>query len=100
MNTEIGMQIGNGPLLERYRVFRSHDPEETRAFLGGKGYQFDLSPRETSQLNTRINAVYMPSMYLGYLHYGDLPVELSPGLARSDFLVQLPIRGYLAVSMG
>jgi AraC-like DNA-binding protein len=94
------MQLGSGPLLERYRVFRSHDAEETRAFLGGKGYQFDLSPRETGQLNTRINAVYMPSMYLGYLHYGDLPVELSPGLARSDFLVQLPIRGHLAVSLG
>ena len=89
-----------GPLLEHYPVFRSHDAEETRAFLGGKGYQFDLSPRQTSQLNTRVNAVYMPSMYLGYLHYGDLPVELSPGLARSDFMVQLPIRGHLAVSLG
>jgi AraC-like DNA-binding protein len=94
------MQLGNASLLERYRVFRSHDAEETRAFLGGKGYQFDLSPRLTRQLSTRINAVYMPGMYLGFMHYGDLPVELSPGLARSDFLVQLPIRGHLAASMG
>ena len=94
------MQLGATPLLERHRVFHSHDAEEIRAFLGGKGYKFDLSPRLTRQLNTRINAVYMPSMYLGYMHYGDLPVELCPGPARSDFLLQLPIRGHLAASMG
>ena len=88
------------PLLERHRVFHSHDAEETRAFLGGKGYQFDLSPRLTRRLNTRINAFYMPSMHLGYMHYGNLPVELCPGLARSDFLLQLPIRGHLSASMG
>jgi AraC-like DNA-binding protein len=100
MNTEAGMQLGTAPLLERYQVFRSHDADETRAFLSGKGYQFDLSPRQARQLNTRLNAVYMRSMYLSYLHYGDLPVELAPGLARSDFLVQLPVRGHLAASVG
>lgn len=94
------MQFGTAPLLERHRVFHSHDAEETRAFLRGKGYQFDLSPRLTRRLNTRINAFYMPSMHLGYMHYGNLPVELCPGLARSDFLLQLPIRGHLSASMG
>lgn len=94
------MQLGNAPLLDRHRIFHSHDAEETRAFLGGKGYKLDLSPRQTRQLNTRINAVYMPGMYLGYMHYGSLPVELSPSVARSDFLLQLPVRGYLAASVG
>jgi AraC-like DNA-binding protein len=94
------MQLGTAPFLERHRVFRSHDADETRAFLGGKGYQFDLSPRQTRQLNTRLNAVYMPSMYLGYLHYGDLPVALSPALSRIEYLIQLPIHGHLAASMG
>lgn len=56
------MQLGTTPLLERHGVFRSHDAEETRAFLGGKGYQIDLSPRQARQLHTRINAVYMPSL--------------------------------------
>lgn len=94
------MELGTTPLLQRHRVFHSPDAEETRAFLGGKGYQFDLSPRQTRQLDTRINAVYMPSMHLGYMHYGSLPVALSPSLTRSDFLLQLPIRGHLAASMG
>src|SRR5262245_60042811 len=94
------MQPDAAPLLERYRVFRSHNADETRAYLGGKGYQFDHSPRLTRQLNARLNAVYMPGMYLGYLHYGDLPVELSPSLERSDFLVQLPIRGQFTAKIG
>ena len=94
------MQLGTAPLLKRHRVFHSHDAEETRAFLGGKGYKFDLSPRQTRQLDAGINAFYMPGMYLGYMHYGSLPVELSPSVARSDFLLQLPVRGHLAASMG
>ena len=100
MNRQAGMQLGTAPLLKRHRVFHSHDAEETRAFLGGKGYKFDLSPRQARQLNTGINAFYMPGMYLGYMHYGSLPVELSPSVARSDFLLQLPVRGHLAASMG
>lgn len=100
MNMEADMHLGTAPLLERHRVLHSHDAEETRAFLDGKGYQFDLPPRHTRQLNARINAVYMPTMYIGYMHYGSLPVGLSPSVARSDFLVQLPIRGQLAASMG
>src|SRR5262245_45710934 len=94
------MQQGTAPLLERYRVFRSRSAEETRAFLGRKGYQFDLSPRQSRQLKTRINAVYMPSMYLGFLHYGDLHVEVSPSSLRSEYLIQLPIHGQVVASLG
>jgi hypothetical protein len=86
------------PLLERYRVFHSRDADETRAFLGAKGYRFDLSPCQARQLRTRINTVYMPSLYLGYIDYGSLPVTLSPAMARSDFLLQLPMRGQLAAN--
>jgi AraC-like DNA-binding protein len=86
--------------LKRYRVFHSQDVEETRAFLGGKGYRLDLSPPQTGQFRTCINAVYMPSLYMSYMHYGSLAVALCPSPARSDFLVQLPIRGHLAASLG
>jgi AraC-like DNA-binding protein len=88
------------PLLERYRVFHSHDADQTRAFLGRKGYEIDISPRHAGQLRTCINTVYMPSLYIGFIDYGSLPVALSPGPARSDFLLQLPIRGHLAASIG
>jgi AraC-like DNA-binding protein len=88
------------PLLDRYRVFHSQDVDQTRAFLEGKGYRFDLSPRHVRMLRTRINTVYMPGLYIGYIDYGSLPVTLSPGQTRSDFLVQLPMRGHLAASIG
>jgi AraC-like DNA-binding protein len=100
MRKEAGMLTGAAPLLERHRVFRSQDAEETRAFLGGKGYQFDVAPRQTRQLNTCINAVYMTSLYIGYMQYGGLPVALSPAPTRGDFLVQLPLRGHLAARIG
>jgi AraC-like DNA-binding protein len=92
--------MNTSPLLERYRVFHSHDAEQTRAFLEGKGYRFDLSARQARLLRTCINTVYMPSLYIGYIHYGSLPVTVSPGVPRSDFLVQLPMRGHLAASIG
>lgn len=97
---EAHISMHTAPLLERYRVFHSHDVEQTRAFLEGKGYRFDLSPRHVMMLRTRINTVYMPSLYIGYIDYGSLPVTLSPGQTRSDFLVQLPICGHLAASIG
>lgn len=88
------------PLLERHRVFHSHDPEETGAFLRRKDYTFAVPPRQAGQLDTRINAVYMPGMYLAYLHYGRVPVELRPSPTRSDYLVQLPLRGQLSARLG
>jgi AraC-like DNA-binding protein len=94
------MLISATPLLERHRVFHSADVEETRAFLGGKGYQLDVPPRQASQLHTRINAVYMPSLYIGHMQYGSLAVGLAPGPARTDVLVQLPIRGHLTATVG
>jgi AraC-like DNA-binding protein len=87
-------------LLRRYQVLHSRDADETRAFLGAKGYRFDLSPRQAGQLRTCINSVYMPSLYLGYIDYGSLPITLSPGTARNDFVLQLPMRGHLAADIG
>ncbi len=88
------------PRLARHRVFHSHDPEETRAFLRRKDYTFDVRSRPAGQLYARINAVYMSGMYIGYLDYGGVPVELRPSVARSDHLVQLPIRGHLVARLG
>ncbi|MEX0591590.1 MAG: AraC family transcriptional regulator [Xanthobacteraceae bacterium] len=94
------MAVDAAPLLERHRVFDSHDAEETREFLRRKNYRFDLSPRQSTLLDTRLNAFYMPGMYIGYMHYGSLPVTLSPSADRADYLVQLPLRGHLAASIG
>src|SRR5690606_27976769 len=77
----------------------SHDVEETRAFLGRKGYQVDISLREAARFHACVNAAYAPRLYIGYLHYGDLPVTSRAGAMRSDFLLQLPMRGQLKARM-
>jgi AraC-like DNA-binding protein len=94
------MSLGLGPLLERHRVFHSRDTEETRAFLGGKDYRFDPAWRRDRQLDARINAVYMPSLYIAYIHYGTVSVALTPGVARKDHLIQLPLSGHLETRIG
>jgi AraC-like DNA-binding protein len=94
------MPIGVAPLLNRHRQFHSTDTEETRAFLGRKSYRFDVPNREARQLDACVNAFYMPGMYLAYTHYGRLPVELSPGRQRSDYVIQLPLRGRLEATIG
>lgn len=94
------MNAGARPLLNRHRQFHSTDTEETRAFLGRKSYRFDVPNREVRQLDACVNAFYMPGMYLAYTHYGRLPVELSPGLHRADYVIQLPLRGRLEATIG
>ena len=94
------MRLGVGPLLERHRVFRSRDAEETRAFLSTKGYRFDPAWRRERQLDARINAVYMPNLYVAYIQYGSVSVELTPGPERKDHLIQLPITGQLETRIG
>lgn len=89
------MRVGVGPLLEHHRVFHSRDAEETRAFLGRKDYRFDPGWRRDRQLDARLNAVYMPNLYIAYIHYGTVSVALTPGRARKDYLIQLPLRGHL-----
>jgi AraC-like DNA-binding protein len=88
------------PLLEHLRIFKSCDADETRAFLRGKDYRFEVPPRQASRLDARINGVYMPTVYLGYVQYGAASVALSPGQNRPDYWIQLPLRGNLAATVG
>jgi len=87
------------PLLERQRVFHSRDPDETRAFLRGKEFRFELAGREAEHLDVRINGVYFPSLYIGYIQYGPAVwIEARP--ERNDYWVQLPTVGRFQVSVG
>ena len=71
------MAFGLAPVLDRHRIFGSGDAEETRAFLSTKQFQLELAPRDAGQLDARFNGVYMPGMYLGYIHYGR-PLRSAP----------------------
>ena len=93
------VSFGTTPLLERRRIFHSRDVEETRAFLRTKEFRFDPVVREARRLDARINGVYMPGMYLGYIQYGTgVTIRAMP--VRDDYWVQLPIRGHIEVSVG
>src|SRR5687768_3724706 len=68
------MRANHEPLLERLRIFQSCSAEQTRAFLSGKNYIFEADKAGT--LDTRINGVYVPDGYLGYVQYGSAAVRL------------------------
>lgn len=89
-----------GPLLERLRIFQSRSAEETRAFLREKSYGFELPPKHAQGLDTRINGLYLPQSYLGYIQYGDASVSFSSGRDRTDYWLQLPLRGHLEGTVG
>jgi AraC-like DNA-binding protein len=88
------------PLLERLRIFQSRNADETRSFLRGKNYGFELSPRRAANLDTRINGIYLPQSYLGYIQYGAVPVDFSSARDRTDYWMQLPLRGHLQGKIG
>jgi AraC-like DNA-binding protein len=93
------MRFGNAPLLESRPVFHSRHVDETRAWLRGKEFRFDPMGRNAARPDVRMNGVYLPSMYLGYLQYGvEAMIRAAP--ARNDYWVQLPIRGSLDASIG
>jgi len=69
--------------MERFPVFRSRDPEETRAFLVEKQFHFDMAPRQRRELGAQLNGVYLPSMYLGYIEYGGAAVATTATSGRS-----------------
>lgn len=94
------MQTSIAPLLEGHRIFRSRDMEETQAFLNGKNYRCDFRRQKTGELDTCLNGIYMPALYVGYVHYGSLPVELSPAPVRNEYWIQLPVRGQLEATIG
>ncbi len=86
------------PLLEKQRIFHSRDPDEARAFLGGKEFRFDLSRRAAKQLDMRINGIYLPSLYIGYIQYGS-PAEIRTNPARNDYWLQIPIQEHIEVTV-
>src|SRR5260370_28686905 len=86
------------PLLEKQRIFHSRDLDEARAFLGGKEFRFDLSRRAAKQLDMRINGIYLPSLYIGYIQYGS-PAEIRTNPARNDYSLHIPIQEHIEVAV-
>jgi len=87
------------PLLDDLSIFQSRDRDETQAWLQKVDFRVDYLTRAAGQLDTRLNGIYLPGMYLGYAQYGStVLVRASP--ARNDYWVQLPLRGHLEATVG
>jgi AraC-like DNA-binding protein len=86
------------PLLERQRIFGSRDTDEVRAFLHSKEFQFDVSHRLSRQLDLRVNGIYLPSLYIGYIQYG-APAEVRTRPARDDYWLQFPIQDHIEITV-
>ena len=86
--------------MERFPVFHSRDSEETRAFLVEKQFHFDMAPRQRRVLGAQLNGVYLPSMYLGYIEYGGAAVATTATSGRSDYWIQIALRGGIEVAAG
>jgi AraC-like DNA-binding protein len=78
------------PLLEDRPLFRSHDVDETRAFLDRFGLRFDPIGSD-STLDARFNGEFLPGIYVGYVQFGAAAfVRVDP---EADFVVELPLWG-------
>jgi AraC-like DNA-binding protein len=93
------MRIETAPLLETHPVVHSRDAEEARAFLRGKDFHLEMDPRQARDLDFRINGVYLPSLFIGYIQYGP-PARIRAGPTRDDYWIQLPMCGRIEVVGG
>lgn len=92
------MRLVPAPTFERQRIFRSSDVEATRAFLRDLNFRFDPLRRDARGFDARVNGVYMPGLWLGYIQYGSA-VSLRRLPAREDYWVQLPLRGHIETTV-
>jgi AraC-like DNA-binding protein len=84
------VRVRPAALLEKQRIFGSRDPDEARAFLRSKEFRFDLSRRVAKHLDLRINGIYLPGVYVGYIQYGS-PAEIRTNPAYNKYWLELPI---------
>jgi AraC-like DNA-binding protein len=93
------MRTAVTPVFEQHRVFHSRNVDEARAFLHGKEFRLALARRDAPQLDLRINGVYLPNVYVGYIQYGT-PVSVRAHPTRSDYWLQVPLRGKFETTVG
>jgi AraC-like DNA-binding protein len=92
------MTYGLSPLLEGHRLFASRDIREVRGFLDRKDFSLDVNPRANDGLDARINGVYWPGMFLGYVQYGP-PVAVQAA-AGDDYWLQMSVSGSMRIFNG
>ncbi|MEJ2229416.1 MAG: AraC family transcriptional regulator [Alphaproteobacteria bacterium] len=89
---------GPKPLLERNRIFACSDGEELHDFLNKKNFRLEHRSRNNGAFDVRINGIYSPNMFLGYLQYG-APVAIR-AQGRDEYWLQIPTHGNIQISAG
>ena len=79
---EAGMQLGAAPLLERHRIFHSHNAEETRAYLRQQGVPVRSFPRRPGNSTRASTPSTCQACRFGYFHYGAAGWTFSVGARR------------------
>jgi AraC-like DNA-binding protein len=88
--------MGEEPVKAAWRrsVLVTRDPEQAQNHARAQGFHVDFSPRDVAHLDMRINGVFLPNIYLGYLQYVTaVEVRTSPSLDCYRFL--MPTRSRL-----
>ena len=92
------MHAASAPLLEQHAIFHGREPNRCALSSAARTSIWRLPRGSLVDLDVRINGIYLPGMYLGYIQYGP-PVEVR-AVQRDDYWIQLPIRGQLQVVSG
>lgn len=87
------------PLLTSAPLFRSACLDEVSHFLGSKDHRVALS-RPSSGFEVRLNGLYLPDLYLGYLSYGQAEVTASSGSSHTEYWLHLPLDRAVAARSG
>jgi len=93
------MHLGAAPLLERHRIFHSRNVEEAHAYAGRAGYCFAFRTQEAPELDVRVNGIYLPRCYIGYVQYGPAVEVVVPTDRQAvGFWLQFPVRGQFEIA--
>jgi hypothetical protein len=84
------------PLLRHRPIFHSGDAEAVRDFITSVGFDITIGRRDGAR-ETCINGIYLRDSYVGYIQYGAAArIRTTP--RRTDFWLQLPLRGAIEIS--
>jgi AraC-like DNA-binding protein len=94
------VQLGRVMPLSRYRIFESAAPDELKLFLAKKRLDLRINAKlDGGALDSRVNAAYLPGMYLSALAYEGLVAVAAPP-DRLDYALQIPLAGALEAQTG
>ena len=84
--------------LRRHQIFVTRDAEEARAYLGVRGFQLDIPPRDAADLDMQLNSVFLPGLYIARLKYG-AAAKIRTSQNYDDYRFMTPLRGRLCGSI-